>query len=144
MLRQIIRQIIQIDVSDTRKLEQAKVARQSWSCSMEYSSFVYVYQRRLWIMRYISLAYRRCWLQQPEAEDRLCGFQSHFFSKHLALPWCTSLFHFCCYVYYLSILSDFQSHNNGLQIWMWKLSRMNIEQAFSFLQARKITTDFVR
>ena len=78
VLRQIIHQTIQIDVSGTRKLEQAKVARQSWSCSMEYSSFVYVYERHLWIMRYI-LAYRRCWLQRPEAEDRLCGFQSQFF-----------------------------------------------------------------
>ena len=28
-----------------RKLDQTKVARQSWSCSMEYSPFVSVYKR---------------------------------------------------------------------------------------------------
>ena len=37
MLRQIVRRIIRMNVSDTRKLDQTKGARQSWSCSMEYS-----------------------------------------------------------------------------------------------------------
>ena len=55
-----------MNVSDTWKLYQTKGACQSWSCSMEYSSFVYVYECHLWIMRYMSLAYRRHWLRRPE------------------------------------------------------------------------------
>ena len=36
-----------MNVSDTRKLDQTKRVRQSCSCSMEYFSFVYVYERHL-------------------------------------------------------------------------------------------------
>ena len=57
---------VRMNVSDTRKLDQTKGARQSWSCSMEYSSFVYVYECHLWIMRYMSLAYHRHWLRRPK------------------------------------------------------------------------------
>ena len=61
-----------MNVSDTRKLDQTKGARQSWSCSMEYSSFVYVNERHLWIMLYtcISLVYRRLWLRRPEGRPK--------------------------------------------------------------------------
>ena len=31
-----------------------------------FQSFVYVYERHLWIMRYMSIAYRRHWLLRPE------------------------------------------------------------------------------
>ena len=76
----MLHQIVRMNVSDTRKLDQTKGARQSWSCSMEYSSFVYVYEHHLWIMRYMSLANRRRWLRRPpEVEDRLCWFYRGFF-----------------------------------------------------------------
>ena len=60
---------IQMNVLDIWKSDQTKGARQSWSCSMEYSSFIYTVftEHRLWIMRYISLAYRRRWLWRPKA-----------------------------------------------------------------------------
>ena len=42
---QIVCRIIRMNVSDTCKLDETEGAYQSWSCSMEYSSFVYVYER---------------------------------------------------------------------------------------------------
>ena len=41
-----------------------------------FQSFVYVYERHLWIMRYnMSIAYRRCWLRWPEGHPkRKIGF----------------------------------------------------------------------
>ena len=86
VLRQIVRRIIRMNVSDTRKLDQTNGACQSWSCSMEYFPFFYVYERHLWIMRSMSLAYRRRWLRWPKAKDRLrwcfrVGFRFRFFSS---------------------------------------------------------------
>ena len=40
----VLRQIVWMNVSVTRKLDQTKGARQSWSCFMEYSPFVCVYE----------------------------------------------------------------------------------------------------
>ena len=74
---------VRMNVSDTRKLDQTKGARQSWSCSMEYSSFVYVYERHLWIMWYMSLAYRRRWLRRP-----VSVFESVFFRNRLTRNGC--------------------------------------------------------
>ena len=45
-----------------------------------FQSFVFVYERHLWIMRYMSIAYRRCWLQQV-----LFGFFVSVFSFVLFL-----------------------------------------------------------
>ena len=42
MLRQIVRRIIWMNASDTRKSDQTKAERQKCSCSMEYPSFVYI------------------------------------------------------------------------------------------------------
>ena len=40
-----------------------------------FQSFVYVYERHLWIMRYMSIAYRRRWLRWPEGRPkRKIGF----------------------------------------------------------------------
>ena len=71
-----------MNVSDTRKLDQMKGACQSWSCSMEYSSFVY--ERHLWIMLnavYVISVYTGAdydTQRPPEAEDRLCWFYRFF------------------------------------------------------------------
>ena len=35
-----------------------------------FQSFVYVYERHLWIMRYMSIAYRRRWLRWPEGRPK--------------------------------------------------------------------------
>ena len=50
---------------------------------MEYSSFIYVYERHLWIMRSMSLAYSRRWLRWPETKDRCfrIGFRLRFFTE---------------------------------------------------------------
>ena len=52
-----------MNVLDTRKLDQTKGACQSLSCSMEYSSFVYIYRKPSFnnAVSLLSLAYRRCW-----------------------------------------------------------------------------------
>ena len=40
-----------------------------------FQSFVYVYECHLWIMRYMSIAYRRRWLRRPEGRPkRKIGF----------------------------------------------------------------------
>ena len=44
--------------------------RQSWSCSVEYSPVIYVYERHLRIMRYLTLAYRRRWLRRLEGRPK--------------------------------------------------------------------------
>ena len=42
-----------------------------------FQSFVFVYECHLWIMRYMSIAYRRCWLRRPKL---FCvGLQFRFF-----------------------------------------------------------------
>ena len=45
VLHQIVCQIIRMNVSDTQNSDQAKRACQSPSCSIEYSSFIYIYMR---------------------------------------------------------------------------------------------------
>ena len=84
----VLRQIVRMNVSDTRKLDQTKGARQSWSCSMEYSSFVYVYERHLlnnavYVIS-VSHALITTARRPPEAEDRFysffrVGFRFRFF-----------------------------------------------------------------
>ena len=92
---------VRMNVSDTWKLDQTKGARQSWSCSMEYSSFVYVYEHHLWIMRYMSLADCRRWLRR-QAEDRfLIGFRFRFFSRNRLTP-------NVCWFYYRSDLDCYK------------------------------------
>ena len=70
-----------MNVSDTRKLDQTKGAHQNWSCSMEYSSFVYVYECHLNNAVYVisvSQALITTAQRPPEAEDRLCWFYRFF------------------------------------------------------------------
>ena len=64
-------------------------------CVFLFQSFVFVYEHHLWIMRYMSIAYRRCWLRRPESRPKwkvsfitlFCdGFQFRFF---LEPPKCT-------------------------------------------------------
>ena len=55
-----------------------------------FQSFVFVYERHLWIMQYMSIAYRRCWLRRPKHCPKwkvsfirlFCvGFQFRFFLR---------------------------------------------------------------
>ena len=55
-----------------------------------FQSFVFVYERHLWIMQYMSIAYRRRWLWRPEHRPKrkvgfirlFCvGFQFRFFFR---------------------------------------------------------------
>ena len=58
MIRQISRRIIRMNVSDTRKLDQTKLV------------LFQVYERHLWIMRFMSLAYRRRCLRRPDGRPK--------------------------------------------------------------------------
>ena len=44
-----------------------------------FQSFVFVYERHLWIMRYMSIAYRRRWLRRPERRRNGRSVLSDFF-----------------------------------------------------------------
>ena len=67
-----------------------------------FQSFVYVYKRHLWIMRYMSIAYRRRWLRWPEGRPKRkigfvgflrVGFQFRYFFENR--PACT-VYYFKC------------------------------------------------
>ena len=90
----MLRQIVWMNVSDTRKLDQTKGARQSWSCFMEYSPFVCVYECHFENAVYVisvSQALITMARRPPEAEDRLCrffrvGFRFRFFFRNRLTP----------------------------------------------------------
>ena len=44
-----------------------------------FQSFIFIYERHLWIIRYMSIAYHRCWLRWPERRPkRKVSFIGHF------------------------------------------------------------------
>ena len=68
---------------------------------IEYSSFdVYVYERHLWIMRYMSIAYRRRWLRRPNRKIGFVGFLCvgfHFrYFLRTAQAW--TVYYFKCWI----------------------------------------------